>query len=77
MKIYKFEAPWCAVCQMISKALEPYADKITTVDISTDEGAALANKYGIKSVPAMLIENYGEVAELKFNATIADFMRWL
>ena len=77
MKIYKFEAPCCAVCRMMSKALEPYSDKLITVDISTDEGAELANKYGIKSVPAMLVENYGEVAELKFNATIADFMRWL
>lgn len=58
-----FFATWCGPCKMLSPVLEQVADetqkaKILKVDI--DEGMEIAEKYGIMSVPTLILFKEGK-----------------
>ena len=60
-----FWAPWCGPCKMLAPTLEEILnenpDKLSIVKINIDENQEMAAKYGIKSIPTMLIFNKGEL----------------
>jgi thioredoxin len=62
-----FWAPWCGPCKAISPSVdalaEEMADKLKVVKINTDESGEIAGKYGIMSIPTLLIIKGGEVVE--------------
>lgn len=61
--ILKFTADWCGPC----KRLAPYVAEVektlkttlVTIDIDTDEGKELAEKYGITSIPVVIFLEKG------------------
>ena len=57
MKAIKFYATWCEPCKALSKIIEGAADKITMPieDIDIEQNMELAQKYGIRGVPALVI----------------------
>jgi thioredoxin 1 len=57
MKALKFYATWCQPCKMLSKIIEEAGDKITMPieDIDIEQNMQLAQKYGIRGVPALVI----------------------
>jgi thioredoxin 1 len=59
MKALKFYATWCQPCKMLSKIIEEASDKITMPieDIDIEQNMELAQKYGIRGVPALVIVN--------------------
>jgi thioredoxin 1 len=62
-----FWAPWCGPCQMLGPVIEEIekemTGKINVQKVNVDEEPALANQYGISSIPAVLIFKDGEVKE--------------
>lgn len=62
-----FWAEWCAPCRAIAPAVEELADeyqgqaKIGKLDV--DHNQQVAMKFGIRSIPTLLIFKNGEVAE--------------
>lgn len=60
-----FWAPWCGPCLMmgptLEKVAEKYAGKAKVGKVNVDENGALATKYGIRSIPALLFFKGGEV----------------
>ena len=62
-----FWAEWCGPCKMIAPIVEELAKeyegklKVTKCDVDSNQGVAI--KYGIRSIPTILIFNNGEVAE--------------
>jgi thioredoxin 1 len=62
-----FWAEWCGPCRMVSPILDEiageHADKITIVKVNVDEEPALAQQYGITSIPAMQVFEGGEVVK--------------
>jgi thioredoxin 1 len=62
-----FWAEWCGPCRMVSPILDEiageHADKITIVKVNVDEEPALAQQYGITSIPAMQVFQGGEVVK--------------
>ena len=60
-----FYATWCAPCRMqspiIKQVKETVGDMATVIKINVDANEALAAKYGINSIPTLLIIKNGEV----------------
>lgn len=59
-----FWAPWCAPCQAIAPILDElaaeYEGKIVISRLNVDEAPKVATKYGISSIPTMLLFKEGK-----------------
>lgn len=68
-----FWAPWCGPCKMlgpiIEELVEDYAGKVKIVKVNVDENTEVAGKYGIMSIPTMIIFDKGQEKD-----TISGFM---
>ena len=63
-----FFATWCGPCKMLSPVLEELASdraSVKIVKIDVDENSNLAKKYGIMSVPTMLLFKDGSLVSSK------------
>jgi thioredoxin 1 len=62
-----FWAPWCGPCRMVGPSVEELADelkgKLKVVKVNTDENQAVAQKYGIRSIPTLGIFKDGKVVD--------------
>ena len=60
-----FSAPWCGPCKMLSPVMEQVGNTIPVNKINVDEQSDLAQRYGIRSVPTVvLLENQIEVKSI-------------
>jgi thioredoxin 1 len=65
VKVLKFSAAWCGPCKTLSPVFEQIKGEISGVnyiDIDVDTNKAMAQAYSITSIPAVIIEKDGEVA---------------
>lgn len=62
-----FWATWCGPCKMQSPAVEQLSeemgDKVTFNKIDIDENPETPSKFGIMSIPTLLIKKDGEVVD--------------
>lgn len=62
-----FWAEWCGPCKALSPTIdaiaEEYAGKIKVFKLDVQTEAALASKYGVSSIPTLLIFKGGEISE--------------
>ena len=70
--VVDFWAEWRGPCRMIGPALEEIAgslgDKVKIVKLNVDENPATATKYGIMSIPTLMIFKNGELASRQVGA---------
>ena len=61
-----FWAPWCGPCRMVTPIIEELAKdfegKVKMMELNVDNNPAIAAKYGIFSIPTILIFKAGQVA---------------
>lgn len=59
-----FWAPWCGPCQAAAPLLDKISSerkgKIKVVKVNTDENPDLANKYGVMSIPTLILFKDGK-----------------
>ena len=64
--IVDFWAEWCGPCHAVSPVLdriaEERADELKLVKVNIDEEPGLAQRYGIMSIPAMILFKDGQPA---------------
>ena len=62
-----FYADWCGPCKMMSPIIEEIAEelgeKAKVGKVNSDENMELAQKYGIMSIPTIMIIKNGEVTK--------------
>jgi thioredoxin 1 len=61
-----FWAPWCGPCRIIAPHLEELdneRDDLTVVKMNVDENPETAAKYGIMSIPTLILFKNGQVAK--------------
>ena len=60
-----FWADWCGPCRMIAPALEDFAgerEDVVVGKINVDEQPALAQRFGIMTIPTLVLVKAGKVA---------------
>jgi thioredoxin 1 len=62
-----FWANWCGPCKMLGptfeRLAEKYGEQVTFAKIDVDELPDIANKFGIKSIPTLILLQGGNVVE--------------
>ena len=62
-----FWAPWCGPCKMIAPVLEELdgdmADTVKIVKLNVDDNQETAGKYGVMSIPTLLLMKDGTVVD--------------
>lgn len=60
-----FWAPWCGPCRMIAPIVAElsaeYAGRVNFFKLNTDENPVTPAKYGIRSIPSLLIFKNGQL----------------
>ena len=60
-----FWAEWCGPCKMIAPLLDEvagkYEDKLDVVKLNVDENPNVAQKFGIRSIPTLILFKDGAV----------------
>jgi len=62
-----FWAPWCGPCRIIAPVVEElsetYEGKLKVGKLNVDDNQKTSMKFGIRSIPTLLVFKDGEVAE--------------
>jgi len=62
-----FWAPWCGPCRMVALVVEEiaqeFAGRLKVGKVNVDENRTLASKYGIMSIPTLIIFKNGQEVE--------------
>lgn len=77
-----FWAPWCGPCQMMAPVLErtaaQRATELRVAKVNTDEQSQLAGRFGIRSIPTLILLRQGhELARQSGAMDAANLARWL
>ena len=67
-----FWAEWCGPCKMIAPLLDEvaneYAGRMSIVKLNVDESPNIAQKFGIRSIPTLMLFKDGAVQAQKLGA---------
>jgi thioredoxin 2 len=77
-----FWAPWCGPCRMVSPTVEKlaveFAGRVRVAKMNVDENPGTAGRFGIQSIPALLLFRGGREASRTVGAqSQSELRRWI
>lgn len=74
-----FWAPWCGPCLMVAPVVEELAKemagKVKFVKVNVDDSPLTASKYGIMSIPTLLLIKGGQVVNQQVGAVPKQMLK--
>jgi thioredoxin 1 len=74
-----FWAVWCAPCRMISPLMDQLADsygsRLRVGKVNIDESPGIPNRYGIRSIPTVVLFREGKMVDQVIGANPNDIKR--
>lgn len=71
-----FWAPWCGPCRMVAPRVEEiseeYDGRLKVVKVNVDENPATAGRYGVLSIPTLMLFKGGKPVERAVGALPKD-----
>jgi thioredoxin 1 len=80
--VVDFWAEWCGPCRMIAPALDEISKemegKVKIVKMNVDENPGVPGKFGIRSIPTLMIFKDGQLAAQKVGASPkGELSKWI
>jgi thioredoxin 1 len=76
-----FWATWCAPCRMMSPTVDviaaEYAGRAKVGKLNVDENMTVAGRFGIRSIPTLLLFKDGQIKEQVVGTTAKDALNRL
>jgi thioredoxin 1 len=79
-KLYKFWASWCGPCKVMAPVVSQVVSErpeIELIEINVDDNDPRIKEFGIRSIPAFVIESNGKRAVKTGACTALDFARFI
>jgi len=80
--VVDFWAEWCGPCRMIAPSLEDIqkemGEKVKIVKMNVDENPGIPGKFGIRSIPTLILFKDGKAASQKVGAAPkGELSKWI
>lgn len=77
-----FWAPWCGPCKMMSPVIDAAAKELKTsirvAKLNTESEGEIAARFGIRSIPTLVIFHQGKIVQQKSGASdLSHLLRWV
>jgi thioredoxin 1 len=77
--VVDFWAEWCGPCKMISPIIEElseeYTGKAKIGKVNVDQNSDISMKYGIRSIPTILLLKDGEIVDKQVGVTSKEKLK--
>ncbi len=74
-----FWAPWCAPCRAVAPVLEKiaaeYDGRLLVVKVNVDDNPEWAGRFGVMSIPTLLLISDGRVADTRVGAQPYNYLK--